>query len=78
MTCVSLQTCLGTLTCVTTGVLDTTRAISCDCAFALLENPLRIGKVRLSSVRGMDWIVMWPPLKGGLDVPLKHSGADYF
>gem|GEM_PF-3778814 len=70
MTCVSPHTCLGTLTCVTTGMLDSTRAISCDCAFALLENPLNIAKVRLANVRGRDWIVMWPPVKGEL---VSHS-----
>jgi hypothetical protein len=51
-------------------MLDSTRAISCDCAFALLENPLNIAKVRLVNVRGRDWIVMWPPVKGEL---VRHS-----
>lgn len=66
MTCVSLQICRGTLTWVTTGVLESTRAISCDCAFALLENPLRIGKAKQANVRGRDWIVIWPLGKDGL------------
>jgi hypothetical protein len=25
-----------------------------------------IGKARVAKVRGMDWIVIWPPLMGGL------------